>query len=166
MTYLGDMSSIDLPLARAMIKLLKAHIAPEVEDLPVGAVTFVQFHEAMVTSLPGFYSPTEISFSDLKRTALVLAAALKTQEDLHAFSWWVSRQEWLAKDASLMRTVNALSRSIVHVKREFRAFIEQGGQIEQFCQQADDIARSKPYQPPIAENMSLFQPNMLVSRNG
>lgn len=162
---LGDMDTIDPSLARAMIKLLKAHISTGDEKLPVGPISFVQFHDAMVAALDGFYSPVEPSWTDMKRTATVLAASLRHQEDLDAFSWWVSRQKWLQDDASLSRVINALSRSIVHVRSLYREHLGSAAYREEVAQQADVLAQRNKDRP--ADNQALlFRPKLISSPHG
>ena len=162
---LGDMDTIDPSLARAMIKLLKAHISTGDEKLPVGPISYIMFHDAMVSALEGFYSPVEVSFPDLKRTATVLAAALRHQDDLDAFTWWVSRQDWLKKDASLSRVINALSRNIVDVRIRYRDYLGSAAYREEVAQQADMLAHRNAGKPAESQGL-LFRPRVISSPHG
>lgn len=162
---LGDMDTIDPSLARAMIKLLKAHISTGDEKLPVGPISYIAFHDAMVSALEGFYSPVEVSFPDLKRTATVLAAALRHQEDLDAFTWWVSRQGWLKDDPSLNRVVNALSRNIVNVRSLYREYLGSAAYREEVSQQADMLAQRNKDRPADSQTL-LFKPKLVSSPHG
>lgn len=162
---LGDLSTIDPSLARAMIKVLKATLGQD-DRLPSGPISFGAFHDAMVSALPGFYSPVDIPFTDLKRTATVLAVALRNQEDLDAFTWWVSRQGWLAKDPALNRVINALSRSIVHVRVEYRRFLESAEAKEMTIQTAEQIASVHAKRPRDPRTSLPFARKTVVSSHG